>query len=325
MLCINSISNDPYFNLATEEFLLKESDEEFFLTYINEPSIVVGKHQNTYAEINLEFVRSQNIKVARRLTGGGTVFHDHGNLNFSFITNGEEERMVDFKKHTQPILDFLEGLSVRAEFGGKNDLLLDGFKVSGNAEHVFRNRVLHHGTLLVNSDLSRLSEALKVNPSKYRDKAVRSIRSRVSNISRVLHEKISTVQLAKQLTDYIIKEKAGSEYFLSAEETTRILSLAEKKFSTWEWNFGYSSRYTFSRTITGKGKTGTVTMEVEKGIIKAASVTGDLFDEKCAGAICDALTGIQHRYEKLLQALKGLPVSGCFGSAGTGSFVKELF
>ena len=249
MFLYKSISSDPYFNLATEEYLLKESNEEYFLTYVNEPSIIVGKHQNTYAEINLDFVRKNNIKVARRLTGGGTVFHDYGNLNFTFIVNGKEGQLVDFKKHTSPIIDFLETLSVKAEFGGKNDLLMDGLKISGNAEHVFRNRVLHHGTLLVDTELSSLSEALKVDPMKYQDKAVRSIRSRISNISGVLKEKLSTDQLRNRLTDYIRKEKNCSDYELTEPDSQRISALRDKKFSTWEWNYGYAPKYTFTRAI----------------------------------------------------------------------------
>jgi len=291
MLIIQSISSDPYFNLAMEEYLLKETKEEFFLTYINEPSIIVGKHQNAYAEINLDFVRKYNLKVARRLTGGGTVFHDSGNLNFSFIVNGKEGQLVDFKKHTKPIIDFLETLSVRAEFAGKNDLLMDGLKISGNAEHVFRNRVLHHGTLLVDAKLSSLSEALKVNPAKYTDKAVRSIRSKVANITDNIKEPIGIDQLRDQLTNFIRKEKGATGYGLTEQDADKISAIRDQKFATWEWNFGYAPKYT---------------------LIKNASVEGDLFSESCTRKINKALTDIPHHFDQILEILKQFPDKTCF-------------
>ena len=236
MFCFKSTSNDPWFNLATEEYLLKETSREYFFSYINDPSVVVGKHQNAYAEINMEYVRKNNIRVARRLTGGGAVFHDRGNLNFAFIVNGREGHLVDFKKHTQPIIAFLDNLSVKAEFAGKNDLLLGGLKISGNAEHVYRNRVLHHGTLLFDAHLTGLSEVLKVNPVKYHDRAVRSIRSRVVNIAGNLDGVMDIEQFRDRMNAFIRKEKGGKDYALTDREMKNIASLRDKKFTTWFQN-----------------------------------------------------------------------------------------
>ncbi len=325
MFYLNSISNDPYFNLATEEFLLKETKEEYFLTYINEPSIIVGKHQNTYAEINLDFVRRNNIKVARRLTGGGTVFHDYGNLNYTFIVNGKEGHQVDFKKHTRPIIGFLESLSIKAEFGGKNDLLMNGLKISGNAEHVFRNRVLHHGTLLVDAKLSSLSDALKVNPMKYSDKAVRSIRSKVSNISGSLKEQVNIDQLKNRLTEFIRKEKEGINYILTVQDIERISALRDQKFSVWEWNFGYGPKYIFTNTIKREGRLADICLEVVRGMIIKASVKGDLFSESCALKINNALINSLHHYERILGRLRQISDNTCFQVVGYEEFTQELF
>ncbi len=149
----------------------------------NLPSIILGKHQNTLAEINYSFVKENNIPVVRRISGGGTVFHDLGNLNFTFISSGEKEKLVNFRKFTQPIIEVLNHMGIPACFEGKNDLRVNGLKISGNAEHVYRNKVLHHGTLLFSADLNYLNQAIKSVPERFKDKAVQSVRSKVANIT----------------------------------------------------------------------------------------------------------------------------------------------
>jgi len=176
MLIVNRPHTDPWFNIAAEEYFLKNFQEDIFMLWQNEASIIVGKHQNTLAEINYPYVKENGIPVIRRISGGGTVFHDLGNLNFTFIQNGEKGKLVDFRKFTDPILAVLNKMGVPAVFEGKNDLRVDGLKISGNAEHVFKNRVLHHGTLLFSSVLNDLGKALKVKTDRFTDKAVKSIR-----------------------------------------------------------------------------------------------------------------------------------------------------
>ncbi|MCK5693684.1 MAG: lipoate--protein ligase family protein, partial [Bacteroidales bacterium] len=183
MLCIISPYTNPYFNLAAEEYLLKSFQEDMFLLYRNRPSIVVGKHQNTLAEINLPFVQENEILVARRITGGGTVFHDLGNLNFAFFTSGKEGELVDYKRATTPIVEALKKMGLEVRLGKRNELLLKGLKISGTASHVFKQRVLHHGTLLFSSEMGKLSAALKSDKERFTDRAVKSVRSRVTNIS----------------------------------------------------------------------------------------------------------------------------------------------
>ncbi len=191
MLYINNTNTNPYFNLAAEEYMLKEFNEDCFMLWRNEPSIIVGKNQNTLSEINLDYVEMNNIPVVRRLSGGGTVFHDLGNLNFTFIKNGSEENFNNFQKFTLPILKVIKSLNINAEFSGRNDLTIDGKKFSGNAQYNFKNRILHHGTLLFASDITDLSKALQSKPLKFEGKGIKSVLSRVTNISSHLKYPIS--------------------------------------------------------------------------------------------------------------------------------------
>ncbi|PKP15313.1 MAG: lipoate--protein ligase, partial [Bacteroidetes bacterium HGW-Bacteroidetes-22] len=201
MLCIKDSNTDPYFNLAADEYVMKNFKEDCFMLWRNEPSIIVGKHQNTLAEINVDYVKENSIKVVRRITGGGAVFHDLGNLNFTFIRNSEEGAQVDFRKFTQPIIDVLQKIGINAVFEGRNDLTIDGKKFSGNAEHVWKKRTLHHGTLLFSAVITDLSAALKVNPLKFNDKAVKSVRSRVTNISEHLKEKMDVLEFRDRIME----------------------------------------------------------------------------------------------------------------------------
>jgi len=280
MLCIRNDITDPYFNLAAEEYFLKESGQEFLILYINDPSVIIGKHQNAYAEINPDFIRDNNIKVVRRISGGGTVWHDHGNLNFSFIRKGKEGDLVNFFKYSSPILDVLLKLGLNAAFKGKNSIAINSLKVSGMAEHIHKNRVLHHGTLLFNSDLSGLLEALRINPRRYRDKAVKSIRSRTANISDFLTKKMGISELSDDIFNHIIEMYPGSKFYnLSTSDHEAIQQLVREKFSTWEWNYGYSPNYIFERKVEISGYDIAISLQVEKGLMVKARLSGDILQE----------------------------------------------
>lgn len=263
---LESPSNNPTFNIALEEYLLKNTDQEYFLLYVDNPSVIVGKHQNTLSEINYQYVIESNIPVIRRISGGGAVYHDQGNLNFCFIANSHQGHQIDFKKYTQPIIEVLQQeYSIPAVLAGKNDIRVNDLKVSGNAEHVFKNRVLHHGTLLVNSKLQDLSQALKVTPGKYTDKAVKSIRSKVANLSE-FSTSINITDLKRKLKRKLFLDDQIDPIKLSGHEIQSIQTNVVEKFTTWEWNFAYSPDYRFI--------SGDIEISVEKGIISEANIPG---------------------------------------------------
>lgn len=200
MLLINRKQSDPFFNIAAEEYFLKNFDDEFVMIWQNNPSVVIGKHQNTFAEINTSYLDEKNIPVIRRISGGGTVFHDDGNLNYSVITKSEKrEQLVDFISFTTPIIEFLKSFELKAEFSGKNNLTINGKKFSGNSAHVHKKRVLHHGTLLFNSNLNVLEKAITPADYKITDKAVKSVRAEVTNLSTLIKDSITITDFQKQM------------------------------------------------------------------------------------------------------------------------------
>jgi len=297
MIGLFSNSSDPKFNLATEEFLLKNTKEDVFFLYINTPSIVVGKHQNTLAEINLNFVNASKIAVHRRLSGGGTVYHDEGNLNFCFILNGEKGKLVDFAKHTQPIINALKELKIDAKLGKRHDILIDGKKISGNASHVYKNRVMHHGTLLFDSQLDVLNMALKTNPRVFKDKAVKSVRSEVTNISNYFKDEMSFKAFSKHVYSSLLKQFSNVfSYQLNSRDLQKIQLLVDEKYSTWEWNYGYSPSYEVKKRARTESNIRIEShFHVEKGIInkiKLISHNNTYVDN--LQIISNSLIGIQH-------------------------------
>lgn len=279
MLCIHLKNTDPYFCLATEEYLLKNFTDDIFMLWQSENAVVVGKHQNAAAEINHQFVYENNIAVCRRISGGGTVFHDSGNVNFTFIKNVKSPAEISFRQFTEPVVKALAKLGIEATTSGRNDLLINGLKISGNAEHIYKNRVLHHGTLLFNSDLENLSQAIKVTPGKYEGKAVQSNRSPVVNISQFLQTPMTTGEFIQFLIGVQLESAENYFFELTEPDMQTIEKLATEKFRTWEWNFGYSPKYTFKNLVVIDGKTLSIRLVVEKGVILEAEVGGEYFDD----------------------------------------------
>lgn len=326
MLCIKSSTNEPAFNLATEEFLLKQKKEDCFYLYINAPSIIVGKHQNTLAEINIDYVKENNITVVRRLSGGGAVFHDPGNLNFTFIKAGPKDQLVDFRKYTKPIIDVLQQFGVNAQFEGRNDLTIEGKKFSGNAEHVFQNKILHHGTLLFSSILPDLSQALKVNPLKYKDKAVKSVRSRVTNISEHLTKPLNLQEFEDAIVTHVEKIYPDSiKYNLTNDDKVAIQKLVDEKYGTWDWNFGYSPEYNYQKGIKTTGGHIELNMEVQKGIIKKVKLFGDFFNTRDIAEIEQLLVGAPHEFKQIEDRLKTIDIGQYFAHTSLSEFMNELF
>ena len=304
MLCIHLKNTDPFFCLAAEEYLLKNFAEDIFMLWQSVDTVVVGKHQNVLAEINYPFVRENNITVARRISGGGTVFHDAGNVNFAYMKNVSSPAEISFKQFTAPVVDALRELEVTATTSGRNDLLIEGLKISGNAEHVYKNRVLHHGTLLYNSNLESLGQAIKVVPGKYESKAVQSNRSPVVNISSFLKNRISIDEFIRFLLDFQIIKNEACFYELTGTDIENIQQLSEEKFRTWEWNFGYSPKYSFQNELEIDGREFLIRLKVVKGLISEVEIGGDYFSENITRQLSEFLQGKKHFFEDVQQALK---------------------
>jgi lipoate-protein ligase A len=301
MYCINLESTDPFFNLAIEELLLKNSKEEYLILGINKPSVIIGKHQSAHREVNTKFVTENEIPVIRRISGGGTVFHDKGNLNFTFIRQSEDGKQVDFRKYTQQVIDFLLSLGVDAKFEGKNDLKVGGLKISGNAEHVHRNRVLHHGTLLFSTSLEMVRNSLRKDTSCYTTRAVESNPSSVMNLNEKLNSIRDIYEFRSEMMNYFLQNLADVViYKFSPSETEEAESLALTKYKTWEWNWAYGPEYTFNNSFQIDGKHHSCNLSIKEGIIWKCTIEGS--DQIMSAA--KRLIGCRHKVSDFMNAFK---------------------
>ncbi len=325
MLCIISDSHFAPYNIATEEFLLKSKQEDFFLLYRNTPSIIVGRHQNTLAEINCEYVREHGIPVVRRMTGGGTVFHDLGNLNFCFIMLAGGEGWT-FEKYTAPIIELLSEYGIKAELQGRNDLTIAGLKFSGNAKLVWHNKMLQHGTILFASKMTDLSQALTVNPLKFADKAVKSVRARVTNVSDHLTATLGIEEFIDKLHAHVRSMyPQARDYTFTPEERAAIQTLVDTKYGTWDWNYGSSPKYNFSKAIRTKCGTIEVYLNVQKGRITAVRIFGDFFARRDLNELESALTNIDHQENIVHRRLEELDLSSFFGDLSAAELLPVFF
>lgn len=312
MLLINNASTNAYFNLAMEEYFLKNTTEDVFMLWRNESAIIVGKNQNTLSEINYEYVKENNIKVVRRQSGGGAVFHDLGNINFTFISCNDNS-FSDFKRFTMPIIESLENLNIHAEFSGRNDLLIDNQKFSGNAQYNYKNKVMHHGTLLFSSQINDLSSALKVKPSKFEGKGVKSVKSRVTNISNHLRESMTVLEFKDYLMNFINNKDENNHFYeLSDHDINEINKLVDEKYSTWNWNFGHSPKYSLNNEVKYPGGNIEFSLNVDKGIINEIKFFGDFFGKKDVSNIENLLKNVKHNESSIKSTLNNIDINDYF-------------
>ena len=319
---------DPRINLAIEEYALKNLNinETYLLFYINKPSIIIGKNQNTIEEINTEYVEENGITVVRRLSGGGAVYHDLGNLNFSFITKDDGESFHNFRKFTEPVINALKKLGVNAELSGRNDIEVEGRKISGNAQFSTRGRMFSHGTLLLDSEIEHVVSALKVKKDKIESKGIKSIRSRVANISEFLEKKV-TVEEFRQLLLTNIFEGLDKipEYVLTEEDWEKIHQLSEERYQTWEWNYGKSPKFNLQHSHRFPVGSIDVRLEVNKGIIDHCKIYGDFFGVGEVQDIEERLTNVKYERASLEKALEDVDIKHYFGNITKEDFIQLIY
>jgi len=319
---------DPTINLAIEEYALKNLDinETYLLFYINAPSIIIGKNQNTIEEINTEYVEKNNIKVVRRLSGGGAVYHDLGNLNFSFITKDDGESFHNFKKFTEPVIRSLKKLGVNAELSGRNDIVVEGRKISGNAQFSTRGRMFSHGTLMLNSEIENVVSALKVKKEKIESKGIKSIRSRVANISEFLDRDITMDEFKNLLLQYIFEdEKEIPVYELTDKDWEEIHQLSAERYKNWDWNYGKSPKFNLQHSHRFPIGSIDVRLEVNKGMIENCKIYGDFFGVGDVNEIEERLIGIKYEKSEIEKALEGINIQYYFGNITLEDFVQLVY
>jgi lipoate---protein ligase len=318
---------DPRINLAIEEYALKnlDIDESYLLFYINEPSIIIGKNQNTIEEINTDYVEKQGLHVVRRLSGGGAVYHDLGNLNFSFITKDDGDSFHNFKKFTEPVIEALNKLGVKAELSGRNDILAEGRKISGNAQFSTRGRMFSHGTLLFDSEMENVVSALRVKKDKIESKGIKSIRSRVANISEFLEEKLTIEEFRSTLLKYIFNDSDVEEYVLTDEDWDRIHSLSRERYQNWDWNYGKSPSFNLQHSHRFPVGQIDVRLEVRKGTIENCKIYGDFFGVGNVDEIEEKLTGTRYERSEIEHVLEGMDIQHYFGKVTKEEFIDLVY
>ncbi|MGL4548399.1 lipoate--protein ligase [Eubacterium aggregans] len=322
MRYIDSPMTDPTWNLALEEYVFDHlpKDEDYFMLWQNDNTVVVGKYQNTDAEIDAQAVAEQKVTVVRRLSGGGAVFHDMGNLNFTFITDANTVSDFDFLHFTKPVLGTLARFGITAEFNGRNDLTINGYKFSGNAQYTRDGRVMHHGTLLFSSDLSRVQSILAFKPEKYKQKGVKSVRSRVGNISDALTAPLSLDEFKIALLEEVFSEGDVQTYTLTDSDRRAIANIQAERYATWEWNYGASPGYNATRS--GQFDFGGITLYLNlvDGIIRDIHICGDFFGDG-VDTLCHLLVNLPLDKKSLESRLTDDAIKGTIN----GLTSKDLF
>ncbi|MBQ9406618.1 MAG: lipoate--protein ligase [Desulfovibrio sp.] len=297
---------DPYFNLAAEEWLLVHGHEEVFMLWRNSRAVIVGRNQNTLAEINAEYVREHNIPVLRRLSGGGAVFHDPGNLNFTCIGRHVGSNKLHFQHFIEPILTALRAMGLPCVLSGRNDILLGDKKISGNAQYVSGDWVLHHGTLLFAAHTDDMAAVLTPGQVKFAGKGITSVRGRVGSIADMLPRPMDMEEFTATLLGHVTDKSPETSF--SPAEMADIEHLAASRYRTWEWNYGHSPRYQVQRQTRTAAGIVDAHLDVRHGIIADIRLYGDYFGLRDVKELEAVLRGCPHQREALTARLAALPV-----------------
>jgi lipoate-protein ligase A len=324
---INLYTTDAAFNLAAEQHVFENlpRDRDYLMLWQNANAVIIGKYQNTLAEINTTYIEEHHIQVIRRLSGGGAVYHDLGNLNYTFITDARENEGVNLRSFCEPVVQALRSLGVPAEINGRNDITVEEKKISGNAQYLRNGRVMHHGTLLFDSDLSVVGEALRVDPQKISAKGIHSVRSRVTNIRPYLREDIPISAFWERLKSEMCSDRESCAYLLTEEDQRAIRAIQEERYDTWEWNYGRSPVCTLSRSgrIEGCGKIEAY-ITLEHGVIIGIAFRGDYFSAHDPEELVPCFIGKRPDVEGFRDALQGVNAGDYFTGLTTESLLTLL-
>ena len=327
MYYLESTSTDPYYNLALEEYVFNSlpRSNEYFMLWQNANAIIVGKYQNTIEEINIPYVQERKIKVARRLSGGGAVYHDLGNLNFTFVVDAAKDTQLDMAAFCVPVVKALSHLGIDAQINGRNDITINGKKFSGNSQYLRENRVMHHGTLMFDSNLDVVAKALTVSADKIESKGIKSVRSRVTNIKEYLDRDMTMQEFKGVLKQYIAEQNCMQSYVLTEKDQVAIKKIQTEHYSTWDWNYGMSPVYSIrkERRVEGCGKI-QIFLGVEKGIITAFSVRGDYFGSGDPADVEKILVGRKANSDALKDALSGTDINFYFNNLKLDELIQII-
>ena len=302
-------TTSPYFNLAFEEYALTQMRENLIALWRNEAAVIVGSNQNTLEEIDLDFVRAHNIPVVRRQSGGGAVFHDLGNVNYTIVHEMVDDDFGNYAKFAAPVIGYLDTLGIAAEFQGRNDLVIDGRKFCGNAQAVKNRHIMHHGCILYSSDLSNLAGALSPRPAKIESKGIKSVRKRVTNVASHLEQPPLARQFLLGLADYFLAHVEDIHpYSLTRADIAATERLVREKSGTWAWNFGQSPAYHFENSRRFNFGFVEVKLTVESGIMQDLHIFGDFFGTREKGELEKRLRGVRHERESIRAALAGCEI-----------------
>ncbi len=319
---------DPHLNLALEEYIVRHFsfDSDYLLFYINEPSIIIGRNQNTLEEINHEYVTEKGIHVVRRISGGGAVYHDFGNLNFSFITDHDIKSLNNFAKVTAPVVKVLNAMGVPAEMKGRNDVVANNRKISGNAQFSTGKRMVSHGTLLLDTDLDEVAKALTVKMSKIQSKGHKSVRSRVANISEFLESPVDIESFRSLLLTGLLEDQDDFEtYRLTQEQWRGVHQLKAEKYDTWDWNYGNSPKFNIQRERRFESGTLDLRINVEKGHITHFTIYGDFFGMQPVQDLEERFVGLKYDKDAIIDALAKVSVADYIGPIPASEFIELIY